>query len=592
MAGPSEAAPTNPMSGASLKPVWYRLYVLFILLLLSTWNLATRNLPSYLVTVPVPECESVCEGIAYHPLCGKNAVDTFPRGTPTRYQLCQLCRARVVPTPPQQGPPAAMIAAEQVASGAADTKGASLSVDGPGAWANSRRMQVKFGVASSQLQLRAQDDPQILVTGGTPTKVSYGDVMEDVPWSDSWGQDASFYNMADGACLYQWEYGILIGFGFTLVFGAGSLFAGWVCDRRSRVVVASASLMVMSVATALQASAHSFLYLLVFRAIIGLAQAFAMPAAISILSDYFVEKQKVAVGVLSVGLYLGSGCASFSLLFAMALGWRWAVLLAGLVGIALAPVLYHTVKEPERTIFNAPCNLQVVVDEVFEKSRVARMLTVAASCKMVATYSLSAFLPIWYSRRGLTGYSAYSYACWNAVVISSGGVLSALMGDLVGTRWAQRDSRAPCWIGLIGSVTAIPLVCVMLFAWHFGVSMLAFFLFLFASESWFGPTVSLYQASVRRSVRGQAVSLFLIASSLVGNIGPALVGFFDPGGERIGLHLLWICITANLGAAFAFVWTAREISVDPVAAGFHDQKEDNLQESLGTKAGTAHWATF
>ncbi|CAK0896500.1 unnamed protein product, partial [Prorocentrum cordatum] len=204
----------------------------------------------------------------------------------------------------------------------------------------------------------AGDDPQILVTGGTPTKVSYGDVMEDVPWSDSWGQDASFYNMADGACLYQWEYGILIGFGFTLVFGAGSLFAGWVCDRRSRVVVASASLMVMSVATALQASAHSFLYLLVFRAIIGLAQAFAMPAAISILSDYFVEKQKVAVGVLSVGLYLGSGCASFSLLFAMALGWRWAVLLAGLVGIALAPVLYHTVKEPERTIFNAPCNLQ------------------------------------------------------------------------------------------------------------------------------------------------------------------------------------------------------------------------------------------
>jgi MFS family permease len=398
--------------------------------------------------------------------------------------------------------------------------------------------------------------------------------------------------MADGACLYQWEYGVLIGFGFTLVFGAGSLFAGWVCDRRSRVVVASASLMVWSVATALQASAHSFLYLLVFRAIIGLAQAFAMPAAISILSDYFVEKQGVAVKFLSVGLYLGSGCASFSLLFAMALGWRWSVLLAGLVGISLTPVLYHTVKEPERTIFNAPCNLQVVVDEVFEKSRVARMLTVAASCKMVATYSLSAFLPIWYSRRGLTGYSAYSYACWNALVISSGGVLSALMGDVLGTRWAPRDNRAPCWIGLIGSVVAIPLVCVMLLASHFGVSMFAFFLFLFASESWFGPTVSLYQASVRRSVRGQAVSLFLIASSLAGNLGPALVGFFDPGGERIGLHLLWICITANLGAAFAFVWTAREISVDPVAAGFHDQKEDNLQESLGTKAGTAHWATF
>jgi len=258
MAGPSEAAPTNPISGASLKPVWYRFYVLFILLLVCTLNLATRNLPSYLVTVPVPECESVCEGIAYHPLCGKNAVDSFPRGTPTRYTLCQLCRARVVPTPPEQGPPTVKTPLSAGTFGI-DSK----AVEGPVPWGKNRRMQMQMhGASSSQLQLSAQDDPPLLVRGGTPTaatQVGYGDVMEDVPWSDNWGQDASFYNMADGACLYQWEYGILIGFGFTLVFGAGSLFAGWVCDRRSRVVVASASLMVWSVATALQASAHSFM---------------------------------------------------------------------------------------------------------------------------------------------------------------------------------------------------------------------------------------------------------------------------------------------------------------------------------------------
>jgi len=220
------------------------------------------------------------------------------------------------------------------------------------------------------------------------------------------------------------------------------------------------------------------------------------------------------------------------------------------------------------------------------------MLIVAGSAKMLAAYSLGAFLPIWYSRRGLWGYSNAAYACWNALAISAGGLLSALLGSLLDSLWSRRDPRAPCWIGLLGAVASLPLVCVVLLTPHFGVSLLCFFLLLLLSECWFGPTVALLQASVRRSVRGQAVAMFLVASTLAANLGPALVGVLDPGGERIGLHLLWICLTANVGAAVAFVWTAREIGIDPVAAGLGSRTEEYFQDTSSNKAGTAHWALF
>mmetsp|Transcript_73432 Transcript_73432/g.192558 ORF Transcript_73432/g.192558 Transcript_73432/m.192558 type:complete len:548 (+) Transcript_73432:154-1797(+) len=520
------------------QPVWYRIYVLFILLIVCVCSLATRNLPSYLVTVPVPDCEEICRDVSTQPVCGSVAGARFPEGEVGRHQACQLCRVRALPAENATSPvtPASLVA-------------------GP-----KRRPRQSLLAADRSSGL-----------GDAPERLSQGPLSQfgydGIPWQGRARKDAAYYNMADGTCLHYWEYGLLIGVCFALVFAAGSVPAGYVCDHKSRVLVASASLFVWSVATALQASAHSIWFLLACRAALALSQAFAMPAAISLTADYFTSRQNFAVAILSVGLHLGSGCASFSILFAEAVGWRWAVLIAGLFGMALTPVLYCTVREPERTEWSAPCSVAIVSEEVLQKSRVARMLIWAGSAKMIAAYSLSAFLPIWYSRRGLIGYTSYSYACWNALIISSGGLLSAVFGSVAGGLWGRRDICAPCWLGMFGALLSIPLVCMVLQTPHFNVSMLCLFLLILVSECWCGPTLTLLQASVRRSVQGQAVSLFLVLTTLAGTLGPAIVGFIDPGTERVGAHLLWIAVAANIVAAAMFYAVAREIQVDPVAAG-------------------------
>mmetsp|Transcript_31333 Transcript_31333/g.68629 ORF Transcript_31333/g.68629 Transcript_31333/m.68629 type:complete len:578 (+) Transcript_31333:120-1853(+) len=546
------------------KTVLYRVYVLVILLLVCVSNLATRNLPSYLITIPIPDCEEICIGVPTAPVCDSDEWKYYPiTGQPSSFQECQVCRARlpsvesVAPSPVQ------------------------LAEWSPKAWKRHNRKPEALTATLLGLAEKAYDDlteshhlhRSVRKQPAIPLHIQRAPLSlydnDPLVLRNMTMENAGYYNMADGACLRHWQYGLLIGYGFALVFAVGSVPAGFMCYTHSRVAIASVALVAWSLATSLQATAHTFSDLLVCRAVIGLAQAFAMPAAISITADYFKERQHAAEVVLSVGLYLGSGCASFSILYAEALGWRWAVLLSGLVGVVLALVMYLTVEEPERTEFSAPCDLGVVSHEVFQKSRVARLLILAASAKMLSAYSLSAFLPIWYSRRALDGYANNSYACLNALVIAGSGLLSALAGGVLGDNWSLKDPRAPCWIGLIGALLSLPLIFGVLLTENFGTSMFCLFLLILVGELWFGPSVALLQASVRRSVQGQAVSLFLVASTVVGNLGPSVLGFLDRGGAAgLGFHLLWITLLANLAAAAAFAFTVREINIDPVAAGF------------------------
>eukprot|EP00927_Polykrikos_kofoidii_P062498 TRINITY_DN57308_c0_g1_i1.p1 TRINITY_DN57308_c0_g1~~TRINITY_DN57308_c0_g1_i1.p1 ORF type:complete len:489 (+),score=77.42 TRINITY_DN57308_c0_g1_i1:147-1613(+) len=377
--------------------------------------------------------------------------------------------------------------------------------------------------------------------------------------------DASFYSIADGTCLRRWEFGVLIGYGFAFVFAIASVGAGVICDRTPRVALVSVALTLWSVGTSMQASAKSFCALLMCRSLVGFAQAFALPSTVSLIADYFKDSQHVAQVILSASFFFGSGCASFSIVLAQVLGWRWTVLLAGLAGIPVAALLRFTVAEPERTTWSAPCSVEVVASEIFGRSRVARRLIVAVSAKFLASVCLSSFLPIWYSRQALVGYSSSKYASLNALVVCIGGILSAVLGCILNHSWGRRDPRAPCWIGLCSSLGSLPLLWLTLRTEVFTTSLLGFLLLLIVGESWFDPSMILLQASVRRSVRGQAVTLLLVVSTLAANAGPALLGSFDSGGAEIGNHLFWIASLANVTAAAAFASTALEVAVEPVA---------------------------
>ena len=96
--------------------------------------------------------------------------------------------------------------------------------------------------------------------------------------------------------------------------------------------------------------------MLMGRAAVGVAEAGGSPTGMSLLSDYFgTDKRATAIGIWYLSSGIGTALAFFLGGWIVEIyGWRWAFLAAGIPGLMLAPLLFLTIREPERGQQDAP----------------------------------------------------------------------------------------------------------------------------------------------------------------------------------------------------------------------------------------------
>jgi MFS family permease len=160
------------------------------------------------------------------------------------------------------------------------------------------------------------------------------------------------------------QLGILYGTVFAVFYALFGIPLGRLADVWTRRTMISLGLAFWSVMTALSGTAKTFGALLTFRIGVGMGEASATPAALSMLSDYFGPKRRATVmAIYSSGLYIGGGiglaiggivldtwhrwfpdqtAAPFGLR-----GWQMAFLLVGVPGILMA-LWVKTLREPIR----------------------------------------------------------------------------------------------------------------------------------------------------------------------------------------------------------------------------------------------------
>lgn len=139
------------------------------------------------------------------------------------------------------------------------------------------------------------------------------DVMRDQPEAD-WGLILA---------LFKWTYAFL------------SPIGGFVADRLGRRVVIVGSLFVWSVVTFLTGQVQTYEQLLAARAFMGISEAFYIPAALALISDYHMGPTRSrAVGLHQMGIYIGVILGGFSGYVAdnPDLGWRSAFVVCGWIG--------------------------------------------------------------------------------------------------------------------------------------------------------------------------------------------------------------------------------------------------------------------
>src|SRR3954451_12025027 len=131
--------------------------------------------------------------------------------------------------------------------------------------------------------------------------------------------------------LFKWVYAFL------------SPIGGYLADRYSRRRVIVAGLFVWSVVTWLTGQVSSYHELLAVRGLMGVSEAFYIPAALALIADFHTGPTRSrAIGLHQMGIYLGVITGGFGGYAAAhpGLGWRWAFDACGLVGMIYAVPLF------------------------------------------------------------------------------------------------------------------------------------------------------------------------------------------------------------------------------------------------------------
>jgi len=251
----------------------------------------------------------------------------------------------------------------------------------------------------------------------------------------------------------QWGY--MLG-QFKWVYAFFSPIGGYVADRFSRRWTICGSLLAWSLVTWLTGHVTTYDGLLWTRTAMGLSEAFYIPAALALISDYHRGPTRSrATGIHQMGIYCGvilGGFAGYAA-DAPSLGWRWAFDFTGLVGIIYAVPLFFLLRDVPRTNTSTkPSALSSARELLGNASFLLLVLyfTLPALAGWVVRDWMPAILQQSFNiSQGLAGVSATLY--WQAAAI-----VAALGGGWLADRWMRRTDRGRIYVSAIGMALIIP----------------------------------------------------------------------------------------------------------------------------------------
>ena len=254
------------------------------------------------------------------------------------------------------------------------------------------------------------------------------------------------------------DWGLVLGC-FKWTYAVLSPFGGYIADRFSKRYVIGGSLLVWSMVTWWTGHVSTFHELMTARALMGISEAFYIPAALALISEYHLGPTRSrAVGLHQAGIYVGQILGGFAGYMADSPdhGWRWMFTTCGMIGVIYALPLIAAMRDPVRAVPTA-------ADTEAAKTGVMRgLLGNRTFLLLVASFTLPAIAG-WVVRdwmpeilrekfslgQGKAGVSAILY-----VQIAS--LIGALIGGTLADRWMKTTNRGRIFTSAIGMALFLP----------------------------------------------------------------------------------------------------------------------------------------
>ena len=243
----------------------------------------------------------------------------------------------------------------------------------------------------------------------------------------------------------------LLGTAFLWVYAAFSPVAGWIGDRFGHRRVILGSLAVWSAVTGLTALAPAFPALLAARGLMGISEAFYIPAALALVASWHGEKTRArAVGIHQSGIYAGVVLGGFGgAWIGENFGWRAVFWVLGGAGLLYASVLPLLLRDKPRQTMPAKSGAGFWASSgvVVRRKGFWPVLGVFTATSM-AGWLIYTWMPLFlFERFGLSLTEAGFTATFYIQAASVGGILA---GGWAGDLLAARHARGRIWTQVVG----------------------------------------------------------------------------------------------------------------------------------------------
>src|SRR3954447_7455202 len=257
------------------------------------------------------------------------------------------------------------------------------------------------------------------------------------------------------------NWGLMLG-QFKWVYAVLSPIGGYVADRFSRRLTICGSLFVWSAVTWWTGHVTTYNALLTARSLMGISEAFYIPAALALIADYHPGPTRArAVGLHQMAIYCGVIAGGFGGYVAdsPALGWRVAFDACGIFGMLYAIPLALLLRDAP------PANRAIAEDTPASPLHALSELLTNLSFILLVLYFTLPALAGWVVRdwmpailqqkfeigQGHAGVAATIY--WQSAAIAG-----AIVGGVLADRWVERNNRGRIFVSALGMGMIVPAI--------------------------------------------------------------------------------------------------------------------------------------
>lgn len=250
---------------------------------------------------------------------------------------------------------------------------------------------------------------------------------------------------------------------FLWIYAFMSPVSGIIADRLNRKWLIVGSLFVWSGVTMTMGYAQTFDQLYILRAIMGVSEAFYIPAGLSLIADYHEGKTRsFAIGIHTTGIYLGQAIGGFGATIATSFSWQSTFHFFGIAGLVYSLVLVLFLKEKKTYTIETTQKSSIVKELSMAYKGLGILFGNIAFLVLLFYFSAPSF-PGWAVKNWLptlfsdTLHLDMSQAGPLATITTAlSSFVGVLLGGVISDRWVQKNLKGRIYTGVVGLLFTIP----------------------------------------------------------------------------------------------------------------------------------------